>query len=145
MVLSAYIENREMGPCKTCHRYSCVRTRSLRELLRRLCGQIEVFRQSRPPADGPSAHDEHSAPSGSTFGSYHVASKISYFSESSPCAQIKARFDHAFVHLVDSDRYSNEKLAARNSANLRSFGNWRAGHARSTSFQQGTELGQSLE
>ena len=145
MVLSAYIENKEMEPCKTCHRYSCVHTRSLRELLRRLCGQIEVFRQSRPPADGPSARGEHSAPSGSTFGSYHVASKISYFSENNPCAQIKARFDHAFVHLVDSDRYSNEKLAARNSANLRSFGNWRAGHARLTSFQQGTELGQSLE
>ena len=145
MALSAYIENREMGPCKICHRYSYVHIRSLRGLSRKLCGQIEVFRQSRPPADGPSARGEHSVPSSSTFGSYHVASKISYSSVSSPCAQIKAGFDHAFVHLVDSDRYSNEKLAARNSANLRSFGNWRAGHARLTSFQQGTELGQSLE
>ena len=114
MVLLAYIENKVMEPCKICHRYSYAHIRSLRGLLRRLYGQIEVFRQSRPPADGPSARGEHSAPSGSTFGSYHVASKISYSSVSSPCAQIKARFDHAFVHLVDSDRYSNEKLAARN-------------------------------
>ena len=63
---------------------------------------------------------------------------------SSPCAQIEARSNHAFVHLVDSDQYSNERLA-RCLANLRSFGNWRDGHVRSTSFQQGTEPGQSLE
>ena len=63
---------------------------------------------------------------------------------SSSCAQIEARFDHAFVHLVDSDQYSNERLG-RCLANLRSFGNWRDDHVRSISFQQGTELGQSLE
>ena len=113
--------------------------------MRRLYDQRGASRQSRPPADEPSAHGGHSAPSGSMFGSYHAALKISYFSVSSPCAQIEARFNHAFVHLVGSDRYSNEKLAARNSANQRSFGNLRAGRVRLTSFQQGTELGQSLE
>ena len=113
--------------------------------MRRLYDQRGVSRQSKPPADEPSTRGGHSAPSGSMFGSYHAASKISYFSVSSPCAQIEARFNHAFVHLVGSDRYSNEKLAARNLANQRSFGNWRAGHVRLTSFQQGTELGQSLE
>ena len=103
-----------MEPCKICHRYSYVHNHSWKELLRRLCDQREVSRQNRPLADEPSAHDEHSAPSDSMFGSYHAASKISYFSVSSPYAQIEARFDHAFVHLVDSDQYSNEKLAARN-------------------------------
>ena len=82
--------------------------------MRRLCDQKGVSRQSRPPADEPSAHGEHFVPSDSMFGSYHAASKISYSSVSSPYAQIEARFDHVFVHLVDSDQYSNEKLAARN-------------------------------
>ena len=144
MVLLAYIKNKVMEPCKICHRYSYVHIRSLRGLLRRLCDQIGVSKQSRPPADEPSARGEHSAPSGSMIGSYHATLAISCFSVSIPCAQTEVGFDHAFVHLVGSDRYSNEKLAALNSANPRSFGSWRAGHARLTSFQQGTELGQSL-
>ena len=104
-----------------------------------------MSKQSRPLADEPSARGEHSKPSRSMFGSYRAASKISYFTGSSPYAQIEARFDHVFVHLVDSDQYSNEKLAARNLADLRSFGSWRAGHVRLTSFQLGTELGQSRD
>ena len=77
VVLLAYIENMEMEPCKICHRYSYVRSRSLKGLLRRLCDQIEVSMQNRLLTDGPSAHGEHSIPSGSMIGSYHVVSKIS--------------------------------------------------------------------
>ena len=77
VVLLAYIENMEMEPCKICHRYSYVHSRSLKGLLRRLCDQIEVSMQNRLPTDGPSAHGEHSTPSGSMIGSYHVVSKIS--------------------------------------------------------------------
>ena len=74
MVLLAYTKNKVMEPCKICHRYSYAHIRSLRGLLRRLCDQIEVFMQNRLPTDGPSAHGEHSTPSGNMIGSYHVVS-----------------------------------------------------------------------
>ena len=132
-------------PCKICHRCSYVHIHSWMGLWRRLGDQRVASRQSKPLAAGePSNHDGRSVPFGSMFSSFHSVSTLFYFSVDIPYAQFKAGFDQVFDHLVDSDHNSIENLVKQRQVVQHSFGSLRADHARSPSFQLGTEPGPSL-